>query len=149
LTPGLMNAFDLTPAMLDRLRAKLAAAGVTGVELAQADVLRLGALPAGWSDYDLVVTASMLEYVPRERFADALAGLRGLIRPGGRLVLFIPRRNWLMRPLIGRWWDSNLYTAPELTEALGRAGFRDVTFGKFPLLYKHLDPWGHIVEAAP
>jgi cyclopropane fatty-acyl-phospholipid synthase-like methyltransferase len=134
--------------MLDRLRARLAAAGVTGVELTQADVLRLDGLPAGWSDYDLVVTASMLEYVPRERFADALAGLRGLVRPGGRFVLFITKQNWLMRPLIGKWWDSNLYTAPELTEALDRAGFRDVTFGAFPRWYKYLATWGHVVEAA-
>jgi ubiquinone/menaquinone biosynthesis C-methylase UbiE len=147
LNPGPIHAFDLTAAMLDRLRARLAAAGVTGVELAEADVLRLDALPAGWSDYDLVVTASMLEYVPRERFADALAGLRGLVRPGGRFVLFVTKRNWLMRPLIGKWWDSNLYTAPELTEALDRAGFRDVTFGAFPLWYKYLATWGHVVEA--
>jgi ubiquinone/menaquinone biosynthesis C-methylase UbiE len=149
LMPGAFHAFDLTPAMLDCFRAKLAAAGITGVELAQADVLRLDALPAGWSDFDLVVTASMLEYVPRERFTDALAGLRSLLHPGGRFVLFITRRNWLMRPLIGKWWDSNLYTAPELIEALDGAGFKDVTFGAFPIWYKHLASWGHIVEAAP
>jgi ubiquinone/menaquinone biosynthesis C-methylase UbiE len=147
MTPGPMWAFDLTPAMLDCLRAKLTAAGVDGVELTQADVLRLNALPAGWKDYDLVVTASMLEYVPRDRFAEALAGLRGLVRPRGRFVLFVTKRNWLMRPLIGRWWDSNLYTAPELTEAMDRAGFRDVTFGSFPLACRYLATWGHIVEA--
>ncbi len=71
------------------------------------------------------------------------------MRLGGRFVLFVTKRNWLMWPLIGRWWDSNLYTAGELTEALGRAGVRDVKFGAFPLRYKHLAPWGHIVEAAP
>ena len=64
-------------------------------------------------------------------------------------MLFITKRNWLMRPLIGKWWDSNLYTAAELTEALDRAGFKDVTFGAFPPWYKHLATWGHIVEAAP
>jgi ubiquinone/menaquinone biosynthesis C-methylase UbiE len=149
LTPVAMQAFDLTPAMLERLRAKLAAAGVTGIELARADVLRLDGLPDGWKNYDLVVTASMLEYVPRDRFVDALAGLRKLVRPGGRFVLFVTKRNWLMRPLIGKWWDSNLYTAAELTDALGRAGFQDVTFGAFPFRYRYLAPWGHIVEAAP
>jgi hypothetical protein len=71
------------------------------------------------------------------------------MRPGGRFVLFITKRNWLMRPLIGHWWDSNLYTAAELTEALGRAGFQDVRFGTFPFGHKYLDRWGHIVEAAP
>ncbi len=73
-----MDAFDFTRAMLDCPRAKLAAAGDAGVELTQADVLGLDALPSAWKDYDLVVTASVLEYVPRERFAEALAGLRGL-----------------------------------------------------------------------
>jgi ubiquinone/menaquinone biosynthesis C-methylase UbiE len=149
LTPGPMQAFDLTPAMLDRFRARLRSAGVTGVELTQADVLRLDALPAGWTGYDLVVTASMLEYVPRERFVDALSGLRRLVRPGGRFVLFITRRNWLMRGLVGKWWDSNLYTAHELKDALGRAGFRDVNFGAFPFWYRYLAPWGHVIEAAP
>jgi hypothetical protein len=90
----------------------------------------------------------MLEYVPRDRFVDALAGLRGLVRPGGRFLLFMTKRNWLTRPLIGRWWDSHLYTADELKEALGRAGFRDVNFGAFPLLYRYLATWGHVVEAA-
>jgi SAM-dependent methyltransferase len=85
----------------------------------------------------------------REAGFGSLAGLRGLVRPGGRFVLFITKRNWLMRPLIGWWWDSNLYTAAELTAALGRAGFKDVQFGAFPFWYKPLAPWGHIVEAAP
>jgi ubiquinone/menaquinone biosynthesis C-methylase UbiE len=147
LRPGPMQAFDLTPAMLDRFRARLQSGGITGVELTQADVLRLDALPRGWSDYDLVVTASMLEYIPRNRFADALAGLRGLLRPGGRFVLFITKRNWLTRPLIGRWWDSHLYNAAELNEALSLAALRDVTFGSFPLAYRYLATWGHVVHA--
>jgi ubiquinone/menaquinone biosynthesis C-methylase UbiE len=148
LTPGPMQGFDLTPAMLDYFRQRLQADGITGVELAQADVLRPDALPAGWRDYDLVVTASMLEYVPRDRFVDALKGLRGLLSRDGRFVLFMTKRNWLTRPLIGRWWDSHLYSAAELGEALQRAGFRDVAFGRFPWPYKYLATWGHIVEAA-
>jgi hypothetical protein len=54
-----------------------------------------------------------------------------------------------MRPLIGQWWDSHLYTAPELTQALSQAGFREVKFGGFPTLFKYLATWGHIVEAIP
>jgi ubiquinone/menaquinone biosynthesis C-methylase UbiE len=148
LMPGSMQGFDLTPAMLDHFRKRMEAQGVKVIELAQCDVLRLDALPAGWNGYDLVVSASMLEYVPRNHFVTALRGLRGLLRPDGRFVLFITKRNWLMRPLIGRWWDSHLYSAAELTQALEQAGFRDVTFGAFPLLFKYLAPWGHIVEAS-
>jgi ubiquinone/menaquinone biosynthesis C-methylase UbiE len=149
LVPSSMQGFDLTPAMLDRLKQRLNALGVEGVELRQADVLRLGALPVDWKDYDLIVSAAMLEYVPRERFVTALSGLRRLLVPDGRFGLFISKRNWLTRPLIGRWWDSHLYDAVELKLALAHAGFQQATFGAFPPSFKYLAAWGHIVEATP
>ena len=147
LLPGRMHAFDLTAAMLDRFRAELAKDGVSGVALAEADVLHLDALPAGWSGYDLVATASMLEYVPRDRFAAALSALRERLADDGRLVLFITRRSWLMRPLIGRWWASTLYDGSELQQAFETAGFRTVTFDRFPWRFRYLAAWGHIVVA--
>jgi len=145
--PRAFHAFDLTPAMLDRLRATLARRGIGDVALAEANVLHLDALPAGWTAYDLIVSAAMLEYLPRDRFAEALAGLRARLRGGGTLVLFITRRNALMRLLIGRWWASNLYSRAELTEAFRRAGFAGVAFRRFPPVAWHLIPWGHVVEA--
>jgi cyclopropane fatty-acyl-phospholipid synthase-like methyltransferase len=147
LTPTSMQGFDLTYAMLEHFQHRLNAEGITGVELTQADVLRLDGLPPGWKDYDLVVSASMLEYVPRSHFVDALSGLRGLLRPDGRFVLFITKRNWLTLPLIGWWWDSHLYSEAEVKQAFAQAGFRRVTFGRFPLFFKYLASWGHIVEA--
>jgi ubiquinone/menaquinone biosynthesis C-methylase UbiE len=147
-TPRAMQAFDLTPAMLDRFRVRLSADGVSGLELTVANVLHLEALPPGWSGYDLVVSASMLEYVPRDRLAEALNGLRSLLVPGGRLVLFITRRSWLMKPLIGRWWASNVYSRPELEHAFAVAGFPTATFDRFPSRFRYLDSWGHIVVAA-
>src|SRR6185369_4111790 len=118
-----LDAFDLTPAMLDRLRATLLRRRITGIQVTEADVLRLDALPAAWCDYDLVVSASMLEYVPRDRFVDALRGLRSRLRDRGHFVLFMTRRNPFTRLVIGRWWESNLYSAPELRDAFARAGF--------------------------
>jgi cyclopropane fatty-acyl-phospholipid synthase-like methyltransferase len=147
LVPARMHAFDLTAAMLDRFRTSLAARGVSGVELTEADVLHLDALPDGWTGYDLIVSASMLEYVPRDSLPAALTALRTRLADGGRLVLFITRRSWLMRLLIGRWWASNLYSRPELEEAFAAAGFREVTFDRFPLRFRYLDSWGHIVVA--
>jgi SAM-dependent methyltransferase len=146
-TPEVFHAFDLTPAMLGQLGAALRRRGLESVQLAEANVLELDALPGDWRDYDLVVTASMLEYVARDRFADALAGLRARLRPGGQLVLFITRRNPLTRWLIGRWWASNLYTKSELSDAFARAGFSSFAFSRFPRAGWHLAPWGHIVEA--
>jgi SAM-dependent methyltransferase len=147
LTPGTLHAFDLTPAMLERFRATLARRGIAGVETAQANVLRLDALPAGWTDYDLVVSASMLEYVPRERFVEALDSLRSRLRAGGHFVLFMTRRNWLMQLMIGRWWQAHLYRVDELREAFVRAGFSAFTFRDFPLAARYLAVWGYVMEA--
>jgi len=144
---GGYDAFDLTPAMLDRLRTAFQRRAETGIRLAEANVLHLDALPADWRDYDLVVSASMLEYVPRERFAGALRELGDRLKEGGRFVLFITRRNPFTRLLIGRWWQSNLYAAPELLEAFHVAGFSRVTLPGFPLAARHLSLWGHVVEA--
>ena len=88
----------------------------------------------------------MLEYVPRDRFVEALAGLRARLVPGGRFILFITRRNVLMDPLIGRWWDSNLYTRDEIEAAFQQAGFAETTFHKFPGMFAYLNLWGYVVE---
>ena len=148
LAPGITQAFDLTPAMLDCFHQRLRARGITGVETAQADVCELNALPQSWKGYDLVVSASMLEYVPRRRSTAAIAGLRDLLAPGARFVLFITRRNLVTRALIGRWWQGNLYDEDELRETFGRAGFERFRFGAFPLTAAHPSLWGHIVEAS-
>ena len=147
LTPGETHAFDLTPAMLERFRHTLRERVLQGIDLAQADVLELHTLPPTWNDYDLIVSASMLEYLPRTRLAAGLRGLRLLLKPGGSFVLFITRRNWLTRPLIGRWWQSNLYKADELRRAFQEAGFASIVFHRFPTSFRHLSLWGHIIEA--
>jgi hypothetical protein len=100
-----------------------------------------------WTDYDLIVTASMLEYVPRERLAEALAALRGRLTDQGRLILFITKRNWLTRPLVGWWWRSNLYKRQELSIAFREAGFARAEFRAFPASASHLATWGHVIEA--
>lgn len=89
---GPLYGFDLTPVTLDRLHGMLQRRGVDGVELRRADLLNLGALPDSWTNFDLIVSASMLEYVPRDRLAEALSGLRGRLANDGRLVLFMTRR---------------------------------------------------------
>jgi SAM-dependent methyltransferase len=147
LPRGMLQAFDLTPAMLAEFDARLRRRRIADVELARADVLALDLLPDGWTDYDLIVSASMLEYVPPDRFVDALRGLRARLREGGHFVLFITRRNPLTRLLIGRWWASTLYTEAELRDAFLAAGFSSIAFRHFPPAGWHLSVWGHIVEA--
>ncbi len=144
---GALDAFDLTPAMLERLRIALDARGITAIRLARANVIALDALPDDWCDYDLVVSASMLEYVPRPRLVEALRALRGRLRPDGRFVSFMTRRNPFTRVVIGRWRQSNLYRASELAEAFTAAGFAGVRFPGFPPAARYLATWGHVVEA--
>ena len=141
-----LHAFDLTPAMLDQFRTILPRRNIHGVELAQANVLDLKMLPSLWGDYDLMVSASMLEYVPREQFVDALKALHDKLKVGGSFILFITRRNPLTHILIGHWWQSNLYTASELEESFRQAGFSRFAFWSFPLSARYLSVWGYIVE---
>ena len=144
---GTIDAFDLTPAMLNHFHDKLESRGIQRVTTTQANVLELDKLPHGWMGYDLIVSASMLEYIPRDRLAEALAALRNRLADSGRLVLFITKRNWLTRPLVGWWWRSNLYDRQELSTAFRDAGFPRVEFRAFPAAASHLATWGHIVEA--
>jgi cyclopropane fatty-acyl-phospholipid synthase-like methyltransferase len=142
-----IHGFDLTPAMLQRFSDTLARRGVAGIERVQCDVLHLETLPPAWKDYDAVISASMMEYLPRATLSAALRGLRARLAPNGTLTLFITRRNVFMQPLIGWWWDANIYTAAELRVAFQDAGFADIAFRRFPFPHRHLDVWGHIVEA--
>jgi 2-polyprenyl-3-methyl-5-hydroxy-6-metoxy-1,4-benzoquinol methylase len=142
-----VHAFDLTPAMLDRYREKLRRRGIEHVELREANVLDLDRLPSSWSGYDLILSASMLEYVPREMLALALAGLRARLVERGRLLLFMTRRNWVTGVLVERPWGGNRYTHSELADAFAAAGFRDASFRRFPASSGWLNLWGHIVEA--
>lgn len=147
LQTGTLNGFDLTPKMLEDFRETLRAEAIEGVNVAQADVLELHTLPVGWNNYDLIVSAAMMEYLPRERLVDALQGLRSRLNEAGSILLFITRQNSLMKPLIGRWWDANLYNIEELEESFRLAGFSTIAFGSFPFPYKHLSLWGHIIDA--
>jgi len=62
IEPHVIDAFDLTPAMLEQFQGELDARGVNQIRLKQGNVLTLWQFPPSWSDYDLIVSASMLEY---------------------------------------------------------------------------------------
>jgi hypothetical protein len=117
--------------MLDHFREQAARRGIARLVTTQANVLQLDELPTGWADYDLIVTASMLEYVPRERLAAAPWRPCAQARRSGATILFITKRNWLTRPLIGWWWRSNPYNRQELSIASRDAGFIRAEFRAF------------------
>jgi ubiquinone/menaquinone biosynthesis C-methylase UbiE len=149
LERGRVEGFDLTPAMLELYREKLARRGIERVELREANVLELDQLPESWRDYDLILSASMLEYIPRDRLPEALAELRSRLTDGGRLLLFMTRRNRITRALVERPLGGNRYSRRELVEAFAAAGYREAVFGRFPLAHVWLNLWGHIVESRP
>jgi SAM-dependent methyltransferase len=144
-----VDAFDLTPAMLARFRAELDSRGITTlVRLKQANVLELDQqLPPSWSDYDLIISTSMLEYVARPDLSQALSALNARLARDGTLLVVITRKNWITRILIEWWWQATAYSRQELREAFARAGFRDLVFIRFPFRYLWQSFSNHVVAA--
>jgi SAM-dependent methyltransferase len=145
---GEIDAFDLTPAMLDRFRQRLARGDLPRVELREADVLELERLPPDWIGYDLVMSVAMLEYVPRAKLVSALGGLRARLAPGGRLLVFITRRNPITRPLIEAWWKAHRYTRKELVQTFLAAGLSRPVVHRYPLPFFWQNHWAHVLEGA-
>jgi ubiquinone/menaquinone biosynthesis C-methylase UbiE len=80
---GMIHGIDLTPAMLERARARLAAAGCEAhVALQQGDA---GTLPWPDASFDLVTSLEALEFFPRPR--RALAEMARALKPGGALIV--------------------------------------------------------------
>jgi 2-polyprenyl-3-methyl-5-hydroxy-6-metoxy-1,4-benzoquinol methylase len=94
-------------------------------------------LPLEPGSFDVVLLGDVIEHL-RDPIA-ALARLRPLLRPGGRLVLSTPNvANWAIRVslLAGRWRytdrgildrsHTHLFTRATLAETIERAGYRVV-----------------------
>jgi ubiquinone/menaquinone biosynthesis C-methylase UbiE len=141
-----IHGFDFTPAMLARFEEKLQEHNISDVHFREANVLEPEDLPSSWTDYDLIVSSGMLEYVPKADFITSLAALRARLARQGCLLIFITRKNWITKPLIEWWWKANRYTREELREAFAAAGFGDVTFRRFPYSYFWHNHSGYIVE---
>jgi cyclopropane fatty-acyl-phospholipid synthase-like methyltransferase len=126
------HAFDLTQPMLDRFHHWIVQQGATHIELRRADVLALeGSLPADWSEYDLIVSSTMLEYLPRNRVKEAIANLKQRLRPQGILLLMITRRNRLTWWLARKWWKTTVYDEGEIRVMLHELGFHPVASRNF------------------
>ena len=143
-----IEAFDLTPAMLVRFQRELDSRGVRQVRFKQANVLELEKqLPSSWSNYDLIVSSSMLEYVARPDLSQALSALGARLARHGTLLVVITRKNWITRVLIEWWWQAERYSREELREAFATAGFRNLVFRRFPFRYCWHSLSNHVVMA--
>jgi len=143
-----IDGFDLTAAMLERFQHTIETRVIPRVQLRQADVLALETLPEAWKNYDLVIAASMLEYLPRKDLVRALAGLRGRMLPDARLLVLITRKTPETKVLIDWWWRAERYTLCELQQAFDRAGLHSLKLHPFPLRYWWLNRATFAIEAA-
>ncbi len=145
-----IHGFDLTPAMLERFQRKIERNNLENIAVHRANVLALDEeLPSGWSEYDLIMSSSMLEYVSRTEVPRAVSHLRQRLTPDGMMLLFITRRNLVTKYLIERPWNANSYSRDELREVLSEAGIEDVRFRRFPVSHFWLNLWGHIIQIPP
>ena len=118
-------ATDYSVSMVETLRRRVAEAGLSNVTCSQGDVY---ALPYASRSFDFVVAANVLHLLPDLPLA--LAALRGLLRPGGRLVVpTFCHDETLLSKVVSRvialsgFPSHRRFNARSLRETLKQAGF--------------------------
>lgn len=128
---------DFLAAFVRDIRTRDLAGRVSGVLLAA------GRIPLPDASADVVTSFTVLEHVPDERAA--LAEMRRVLKPGGRLIVSVPNRWWVFEshgcdlpllpwnrvPLVSwwpkalhdRWARARIYRRREIVALLGAAGF--------------------------
>jgi demethylmenaquinone methyltransferase/2-methoxy-6-polyprenyl-1,4-benzoquinol methylase len=81
---GRVAGVDLSDGMLALARRAANAAGLTSVELTQAEAAHL---PYEDNSFDVLYNAYMLDLIPFDQMADVLTEFARVLAPGGRLVL--------------------------------------------------------------
>ena len=94
-------AIDIAPAMGDYLRAKAASAGLDNVQVATASAI---SLPLVDHSADLVVSNYCFHHLSDADKHQALAEIRRVLRPGGRLVF----GDMMFRPALGHARDRRV-----------------------------------------
>lgn len=136
-----VTGVDIDPAFLARFEQSVQDQGLSG--RVQGLLGEGGRLPLPDACADCVTSFTVLEHVPDQRAA--LAEMRRILRPGGRLLLTVPNRWWVFEthgadlpllpwnrvPLVS-WWPKSLhdryarariYRKREIRGLLGEAGF--------------------------
>jgi cyclopropane fatty-acyl-phospholipid synthase-like methyltransferase len=130
------HGFDLTPAMLALFQEWINQAAVGEIQLQQANVLEMeNQLPPGWNDYDLIVSSTMLEYIPREKLNHAITNLKNLLKNDGRLLIFITRKSFITKLVGVNWWRINPFSLDEIKMFLQQAGLSILSVNKLPSIW--------------
>ncbi|MFN2370027.1 MAG: methyltransferase domain-containing protein [Candidatus Krumholzibacteriia bacterium] len=160
-----VTGVDIDPRFVAYFTAAITAAGLGGRVAALTAAGAAVPLPDGCAD--AVTCFTVLEHVPDERAA--LAEMRRLLRPGGRLVLTVPNRWWLFEthgadlpllpwnrvPLVSwwprrlhdRWARARIYRRREIVALLEGAGFT-VTEAFRMTAPMDVIPWGPLRRLA-
>jgi len=126
---GYNAGIDLTPAMLEKARARAAQSGVSGYDISVRDAY---ALRFPDSQFDLLMNAYMFDLLPEEDFATVLKEFKRVLKPNGRIVLVNMTK---AERFYQRIWESIYHINPRwlggcrgvlLSPALSKAGFKDV-----------------------
>jgi ubiquinone/menaquinone biosynthesis C-methylase UbiE len=128
--PKHIYAFDFTKEMLNLFNRRIQNQEVSSVKIIQADVTESKSMPSTWKDYDLVMSAAMFEHLNDGQRRQAITNLADLIKPGGKLILFVTRRNWLTAWLVGRWWQARLFDQEQVDRLLSSAGLTSISTAK-------------------
>jgi len=83
--------------------------------------LGLRKLPSSWNDYDLILSTSMLDHLPKEELPSALSALRSRLAQNGALLVVITRKNLMTKFLIEWWWHARRYSRRDLQGAFAPA----------------------------
>lgn len=142
-----LTGFDINPAMLIYFSSWIKKNKYRNITLIKTDLLKLEESPINKNNYDLVISSGMLEYLNKTDFVRGIKMLNNTIKKNGKLLIFISKNSLLNFFLMRLWWKANLYTKNELTDALHKAGLKNITFYSFPSESNHMNMWGWIVEA--
>ena len=110
-----VTATDLSTRSVDKLRSRFAQSPNVDIRLVDIAATNDGRL------YDSVVLVNVLEHIDDD--ANALERLRGSLRPGGRLCVFVPAFDGLYSDFDQRIGHRRRYRRSQLVTALDRAGF--------------------------
>jgi SAM-dependent methyltransferase len=115
---------DFSDSLLERARHRAAARSLSNVRFAQANLTE----PLAEGGFDVAMAIECLTEIPEDR--RALLQIVRSVRPGGLVVVHVPRRNW--RPVLpgsaATWRDEvrHGYGADQLTAMLREAGLEQI-----------------------
>lgn len=160
-----VTGVDVEPVFLEAFRRRIDAEGWSGRVTAAA--LAGGRIPLADGAADVVTSFTVLEHVPDEQAA--LAEMRRVLRPGGRLIVTVPNRWWVFEthgadlpllpwnrvPLVSwwpkrlhdRWARARIYRLREIVAMIGAAGFTVVDTGRLTAPMDMI-PWPSVQRTA-